>query len=155
IAEYYPVMGNKFKLPDDATLEVLHPFESMFGQKTDDPNDTSIVTRLRYQGITMLFTGDISQEVERALLSQKVDWRSDLLKVAHHGSGDSSIEEFIRAVSPAVSVIQVGEDNSYGHPAKRVLDTLEKAGSRVFRNDELGDIVVRVSLDGKMVVGDP
>ncbi len=65
----------------------------------------------------------------------------DFLKVAHHGSHTSSTDEFIKEVSPDISVISCGYKNRYGHPHKSVLDTLKKYDSLIYRTDISGDLV--------------
>ena len=65
----------------------------------------------------------------------------DVLKVAHHGS-KNQLPALIDAVRPSVSVISVGVDNDYGHPAPATLDLLRSAGSAVFRTDLGGDVIV-------------
>jgi competence protein ComEC len=47
-------------------------------------------------------------------------------------------------VPPEIAVIQVGADNSYGHPTPETLERLRRAGARVFRNDEDGDVIVTI-----------
>lgn len=49
------------------------------------------------------------------------DLHADLLVVPHHGSKTSSTHDFLEAVWPLQSVIQVGRRNRYGHPAPSVL----------------------------------
>jgi protein involved in polysaccharide export with SLBB domain len=46
--------------------------------------------------------------------------------------------KFIRAVSPNLAVISVGQDNKYGHPATEVLERLNDID--VLRTDENGTI---------------
>jgi competence protein ComEC len=41
-------------------------------------------------------------------------------------------------------VIQVGADNSYGHPTPETLDRLRRAGAKVLRDDEDGDVIVTI-----------
>ena len=65
---------------------------------------------------------------------------SDVLKVAHHGSKTSTIEEFVRAVTPEFAVVSVGE-NSYGCPSSEVLKRLKNSGATVFRTDLHKDII--------------
>ncbi len=77
----------------------------------DDINDNSLVFRLSCNGTTALFTGDISTEVEEDLLNSDVELKSDVLKVAHHGSKTSSGEEFLNAVSPQIAVVCSGKSN--------------------------------------------
>ena len=52
----------------------------------------------------------------------------DVLKTAHHGSGYSSTESFLKEVSPKLAVISCGEGNRYGHPHVETLERLEKEG---------------------------
>ena len=68
--------------------------------------------------------------------------RVDIYKVCHHGSRFQD-ESFTRALSPTISVISVGADNSYGHPAPETIQTLTRLGSRVLRTDLDGAIAIR------------
>jgi len=70
-----------------------------------------------------------------------------VLKVGHHGSKTSSTEAFLNAVHPEIAVIEVGADNSYGHPSQKVLDGLDALGSRVYRTDISGNIVLTTDGD--------
>lgn len=107
-----------------------------------DANAASIVLRMDYDHVSFLFTGDIDEEVEDDLV---YDWdvNIDILKVAHHGSRYSSSDDFLNASSPDVSIICVGEDNSYGHPHNDVLQRLEEQQSKIYRTDINGDITVK------------
>ena len=70
-----------------------------------------------------------------------------VLKVTHHGSSTSSTPLFLNSFTPEIAVIQVGADNSYGHPTPQTLERLQKTGAQVFRNDEHGDVIV--TIDGE------
>jgi competence protein ComEC len=72
-----------------------------------------------------------------------------LLKVTHHGSNTSSTPPFLGRFRPEIAVIQVGEDNSYGHPTPETLERLGRTGAEVFRNDE--DVIVTIK-DGEVKV---
>ena len=103
----------------------------------------------------MLFTGDIDSEYEKKLVDIYGNipeqsgapgaggLRSDILKIAHHGSKYSSSDDFLSAVAPSVSVIQVGR-NLYGHPTPEALERIEEQGSLMFRNDIDGAVMVRL-----------
>ena len=65
----------------------------------------------------------------------------DVLKVAHHGSADTSAE-LVRAVRPRVALIGVGADNTYGHPTPSALETLAEVGAAVARTDRDGTAAV-------------
>ncbi|MEP6651576.1 MAG: hypothetical protein ABJA74_16935, partial [Lapillicoccus sp.] len=65
----------------------------------------------------------------------------DVVKVAHHGSGnlDEDLMELVRA--PA-AVISVGKDNDYGHPSPKALDVMHRNGYAVYRTDQRGDVAI-------------
>lgn len=69
--------------------------------------------------------------------------RSDILKVAHHGSKYSSDEEFLRRVRPCLSLIEVGKDNGYGHPDSNVVNRLRRY-SNVYTTAECGEIRIKM-----------
>ena len=123
-------------------------------------NDMSLVLKVMYKNdknhFTMLYTGDISSEVEQALIndSQIKDKLIDIdyLSVPHHGSKYSSSEQFISIVNPKVSVISAGKNNSYGHPHKETLERLESVATSIYRTDELGQITCSCKRNGPFTV---
>ena len=78
-------------------------------------NNDSLVLRLRYRDSSVLLEGDAEGAVEQRMAARH-EMKSDLLKVAHHGSATSSTPEFIRAVRPRWAVISVSARNTFGHP---------------------------------------
>ncbi|MER3410854.1 MAG: hypothetical protein C4306_12470 [Thermoleophilia bacterium] len=63
--------------------------------------------------------------------------------MAHHGSRDPGLADLLERLRPRLAVISVGRDNDYGHPAPSTLAALERVpGLRVYRTDEVGDVVV-------------
>lgn len=139
----------------NAYLEVLHPPQS-FSQKKKKPyaaeNDRSLVIRMKAQGLSLLFAGDIHAEGEKFLLRNVPDLAGYLLKVPHHGSRTSSTREFIAAVRPAIAVITVGDGNVYRHPSEEVVERYLRAGSSVFRTDRQGAVMVNISSTGRDVL---
>lgn len=125
-------------LEDDLTLEFLGPVY----RDAENLNNMSLVTKLTYKETSFLLTGDAEEEEELSLLrtygAEKLN--SDVLKVGHHGSTNSSSEAFLSAVTPTIAVISVGEDNDYGHPHSKTLERLDTVGATVYRTDECGTI---------------
>jgi competence protein ComEC len=72
-----------------------------------------------------------------------------VLKVSHHGSADQ-FGELIEQLKPELSLISVGQRNSYGHPTLRTLQLLQATGSKIERTDERGSIAVAFR-DGGLV----
>jgi competence protein ComEC len=142
--------GDSLDLGQGIVLEVLHPPPELMVGTDADSNNNSLVLRLTWGEAEFLLTGDIGTEAERLLLRSNQDLSADLLKVAHHGSGGSSSEEFLTAVDPAYAVISVGEDNRFGHPDEGVLERLEALGDvMALRTDTEGTI--EFTTDGEQV----
>ncbi|HVS65132.1 MAG TPA: ComEC/Rec2 family competence protein [Thermoanaerobaculia bacterium] len=98
-------------------------------------NQRSVVLRAQVAGSSILFTGDLDGEGERALLRSGFELRADVLKVAHHGSRSSTTTAFLDAVSPRYALVSAGRGNAYGHPAKEVIARLQRGGATVLRSD--------------------
>jgi len=120
-------------------IDILYPFDNLEGKKFKEVNDTSIVANLVFKDHSILFTGDISEKIEKKLIQESKLEKEDILKVAHHGSKTSTSEDFLEKIFPSIAVIQVGE-NKYGHPHPEVLARLKKFGIEILITKELGDI---------------
>jgi competence protein ComEC len=98
-------------------------------------NNDSLVLRLKFRDRTLLLPGDAEKQAEHAMLAENSEdeLHADVLKVGHHGSKNSTTEEFLRAVRPRIAIISAGEDNPYGHPSPELLERLETSGARVLR----------------------
>ncbi|MFB9235900.1 ComEC/Rec2 family competence protein [Plantactinospora siamensis] len=127
-----------------ADLSVLDPAPPLRGTRSD-PNNNSLVLRIRAGGLRLLLPGDAETEEQQLLLGSRPpdDLRADVLKVAHHGSAYQD-PAFLDRVAPAVALVSVGLDNDYGHPSATVLDRLARRGARVLRTDADGDLAVSV-----------
>lgn len=138
-----PSAGDSFML-GSAYVQILGPQKNY-----DDTNDTSIVMKITYGDTSFLFTGDAERTAEADILDAGYDLSATVLKVGHHGSDTSTSYPFLREIMPEYAVIQVGKDNSYGHPTENTLSRLRDADVKVYRNDLQGDIVC--TSDGKSV----
>ncbi len=136
-----PIAGKTINLGNDIILTIIYPGESLAGKTMEKTNNNSVITMLKYGETEVLLTGDIEKQTERSVVLNGMSVDTDILKVAHHGSKTSTIEEFLTAVSPEVAIIQVGK-NRYGHPTREVLDRLEKSGIKYYRNDLDGTIKI-------------
>lgn len=144
--------GEKVSIEDNLYFDIIWPFsDNMISDNSI--NNNSLVCKLNYKNYSMLFTGDIEAIAEKAILkkySKNLNiLKSDILKVAHHGSKTSSITEFIEKVEPKYAIIGVGEDNKFGHPSDSTIQNLEKANIRIYRTDKMGEIEIKT--DGKEI----
>lgn len=134
-----PQPGQTIDLDPNLKIEVLNPPPAQFA---DDLNQNSIVLKVTYNKVSFLLMGDAGFEAENSIFAYGYDLKSDILKVAHHGSSSASSPTFLSKVRPAISVIEVGAGNDYGHPTQETLDALQQIGSKIYRTDLNGNIVV-------------
>lgn len=120
-------------------ITCLHPKRGVF---YGEQNGNSTVLVVENGDFSMLLTGDIGEEQEKALCGAVSEFAPfDVLKAAHHGSKFSNSEEFIYAVKPESIVISCGEDNRYGHPHEEALKRMGEFGAIIYRTDEQGAVV--------------
>lgn len=131
-------IGDNLDLGDNIKMEFYFPFKNLSGQRVENLNNSSIVSKLIWGKSKVVFTGDLEKEGQDELLATKPDLSAQLLKVPHHGSKDSANESFLNAISPKYAVICVGKDNKFGHPAPSHLASLKNVS--VYRTDEDGDV---------------
>ena len=124
--------------------------------------------------INILLTGDVEGEGERQLTQElqalqqpqslqesrrlqeqrgQREFRVDILKVAHHGSGYSTGTEFLATASPAIAIISCGRNNSYGHPHDETLQRLEDARVPWYGTMDYGALTVTVGSHGNRLHG--
>ncbi|MCS7227418.1 MAG: MBL fold metallo-hydrolase, partial [Endomicrobia bacterium] len=139
--------STNINLDPSVDVKILHPPDKIV---FDTPNDNSVVLRVRYKNISVLFTGDIEKKAEIEITNkyknkpEKI--MSNIIKVPHHGSITSSTENFIKLVSPEVAVISCGRNNRFGHPHKSVLQRYKNYGVEILRTDTDGTI--EIVIDG-------
>lgn len=122
IKKIIAIRGQNIDLGGGAYLQVLFPDRNV---SQVSPNTGSIVMKLVYGDTSVLLQGDSISNIEQYLLELDGEYlKSDILKVGHHGSKTSSVEEYVAKVSPEWAVISSGKNNSYGHPHKETVNTL-------------------------------
>ena len=138
------VAGEKIKLTNTVQIDILWPDKN--SKITENSiNNNALVFKLDTNEKTILFTGDIEEETEKVLAQKYKNTntlKSDILKVAHHGSKSSSIQEFLDLVKPKIALIGVGENNKYGHPDNNTIKKLENINCKIYRTDKMGEIIL-------------
>lgn len=129
-------------LKSGITLNIYVPDESI---RNISENNTTMPVKVEFGEFSAVYTGDMDNAAEESFMG-KTNVDADILKVSHHGSKNSSDEDFISAVSPIYSIISCGENNVYKHPADETLSRLES--TTILRTDKLGDIKITAGKDG-------
>lgn len=141
IKTWYPAPGDYLDWGPGVQAKVFNSCPDAAASVPVSPNNCSIVVKLTYQNASFLFTGDMEAAAEAQVLPKYgAELKADVLKVGHHGSRGASSEPFLRAVSPSLAYIEVGINNSYGHPRPEALARLQAVGARIYRTDLEGTL---------------
>lgn len=140
--------GNKISIENGLYFIVLWP--SSANMISDNAiNNNSLVVKLVYKKFFYVFYRWYWRNSGKDNLSKYAGKneiiKSDILKVAHHGSKTSSTKEFISAVEPQYAVIGVGKENKFGHPADETIKILQDRNVKIYRTDFLGEIWIRAN----------
>lgn len=148
--------GMRVRIDPVSEICVLYPEPVPDPVVRPDQNAVSLVFVLKMYSKTFLFTGDISAAEERKIIEKLKenavagDWdltKTDVLKIAHHGSKSSTAQEWLDYWDPAVAVVSVGRTNIYGHPHPTVVERLDRGRIPTLRTDLHGEIQFRVTKD--------
>ena len=138
---FYGRRGMRINLDKNLYLEILLPAISA---ENLDVHTGMLVAKLVYGKTSYLLTGDMEKSLENYLVFiEGKKLKTDVLKVGHHGSRNSTSESLLGFSSSKYAIISVGKDNSYGHPHKETSDLLSRFGISVFRTDESGTIKIK------------
>ena len=130
-------------------MDVINPGSSLRFLSPDtttpvyDRNGASLVCLYEDEHVRALWTGDIGKSQEEWLLKSGKLHEIDIYKAAHHGSKYSNSEEYLKALSPKLSVVSCGEHNRYGHPDKEAIDHINKTGSGIMYTMDSGQIKIK------------
>ncbi|MEW6661301.1 MAG: DNA internalization-related competence protein ComEC/Rec2 [Bacillota bacterium] len=132
--------GDQLWLDPRIEIQVLAPDKPLSGTRSDY-NNNSLVLKLNYGLTSILLTGDIEKEAMELLLQDYGDYLDcDIFLIPHHGSKYGLHRGFLAAIQPQAAVIQVGERNSFDHPAPEVIKYWQEREIPVCRNDLHGAI---------------
>ncbi|MDL2300820.1 DNA internalization-related competence protein ComEC/Rec2 [Lachnospiraceae bacterium OttesenSCG-928-D06] len=135
----------------DFSLTCLHPPKEY---AANDTNSYSLCFLLEYKELSILLTGDVEGDGERLLL-EELEKRKiteiSILKVAHHGSKNSTGESILNQLQPRISIISCGQKNRYGHPHEELLLRLTQVDSYIMQTGKSGAIQIKIK-KGKIAV---
>mgnify|MGYP000433099460 CR=1 FL=1 len=130
----------------DFAWQVLAPHRG--APEAKDSNDGSIAMLWESEETALFTLADLGEQGQlriglesSAMLASGFTDKTVVVKVAHHGSRYQDLN-FMKALSPRISIISVGKDNTYGHPAPQTIAALSRIGSTVYRTDQDGALAI-------------
>jgi competence protein ComEC len=134
---------------DGISFDMLHPDLQSYGNAKIKDNNRGCVLKITSRFGRLLLPADIERPSELLLVkSQPQALAADVLVVPHHGSKTSSTPDFIAHVHPAIAIFTTGYRNRFGHPKAEIVERYKSAGSRMFRSDEDGAVLLDFDAQG-------
>lgn len=132
--------GDIINIGEDVKFYCLSP--GNINLNIENQYDACIVLKMKYKELDILFASDIDADDENGLVQTYGGFlNSDILKVAHHGSKNSSSREFVAVSNPSYSVVSCGYLNHFNHPSPLTIEKLKTSGSVICRTDLDGAVV--------------
>lgn len=120
---------------EPAGLTAVHPFSPGQGN-----NEDSLVLWGMLGPLRFIFSGDLGQQGELAVLKKYPCLQADVVKLGHHGSKTSSNPDYLSSLHPQLAIISAGRHNRYGHPNQDTLQTLHQLNIRSLSTQQYGMI---------------
>jgi competence protein ComEC len=140
--------GNTITIDPDTTIQILHSGAANNGIRLHEKqNEVSLVSLLHIYSRTFLLTGDIGAIEEATIMSDDyyVPTEIDLIKIAHHGSKNSTSWQWLANWQSRMAIISAGRNNIYRHPHPDTLERLRSHQVMIYRTDLHGEIQFRIS----------
>ncbi|MBX7256238.1 MAG: DNA internalization-related competence protein ComEC/Rec2 [Candidatus Hydrogenedentes bacterium] len=141
--------GDTWKL-GSGTFDVLYPSAGQAPEK--GTNENSLVLRVHFGNLSILFPGDVEDTAESKLAD--IDCRCDILKVPHHGSATSSTPAFLNRAAPKAAVVSTGGRQGSEPVDDTVMLRYREREIPVWRTDYEGAIRVRYRRNSLVIEGE-
>jgi len=129
---------------DGVRFEMLHPGWESYADERVSKNNRGCTLKITSSYGSVLLPADIERDSEAEILARAPGaLPSTLLVAPHHGSKTSSTEAFIRQVNPSIVIFTAGYRNHFGHPKPEVVKRYRVLGSRLYRSDFDGALLLR------------
>lgn len=143
LAVQHPEVGTEFEI-GSASFTILAP-----SSITNSDNNNSVAIKLENGDNSFIFTGDAESESENFMIESGIDLSCDVLCIGHHGSADSTSQNFLDKTAPRYAVLSCGISNIFGHPDAETMERLSSMSIALFRTDKQDTIIAKS--DGKTI----
>lgn len=106
----------------------------------DNDNEQSLITKVLYDGSSLLFMGDAEEDWLKSLTFSGRNLTCDVMKLPHHGVYDENLEALFLLALPSHVLITDSEKNPMDEETENVLRFFETD----YRGTKDGDILLRI-----------
>jgi len=130
---------------DGVNFEFIYPASTDLNLVIKENNRSCVLkVSTKTQGFSLL--GDIEAKVEKQIYSEKTNkLESESILVAHHGSKTSTSTNLLNSLNPQLAIISAGQNNSYGHPHSKVIESLLLKNVRIRTTGDCGLVTIELS----------
>ncbi len=139
--------GDRIQADPSCRVYVLHPDSACAVAHNfcgSECNNSSLVLKIQYGEMGLLFTGDLERSAEPRILMYGDFLESEILKIAHHGSSTSTSDDLLNQTRPVIAIVPVARKNKFRHPSPKTLARLHERYVRVYRTSHTGAIMLRI-----------
>ena len=143
--------GDIERLGKNTTVHLLHPQP---GATTRQADDQCIVARVDLEGFRVLLMSDSGAATEDSLVRRYGDQlHSDVVVIGRHGADLAATETFLRAVRPAVIVLNRADPFREGSDEPDLRARLDSTGAEVFDQEQCGAVILTATSRGLEIRG--
>lgn len=121
----------------EGKIEILHPGKDA---RFDETNEASVVSRISWENIHILLTGDIGKDVAELVASESC--RAEVMKVPHHGSKGSFSKKLVDAVKPYLAVVSCRSSDARQPGVKLWEDEFISRGAVFLKTAQSGAVIL-------------
>lgn len=163
------VPGFESDTEGEPAIKVLAPVQFEVGGKpavrrfaggdSQNTNGNSLLLGVKFGACRILLTGDLNRKSQEALLADYAGRRDEFLcdvgKACHHGSADVSFG-FLKAMSPAVTIISSGDNEGHDHPQASIIAASAVSGYLEIDGEDLvSPLIYSTELARSVSIGHP
>ena len=117
-----------------------------YTKHTQNLNNYSIATQLKFEDKTFLFTGDLEEEGESSLLEMNQLSKVNIFKAGHHGSNTASQEALLEVIQPDIAIFTAdsSKESTYNFPHPETIERLVPYTSQFYTSYYNGHIQVKL-----------
>ncbi len=137
--------GGDFAITSDVGGKILFPPAGFAATMGDDQG---LVVQLSLKKTKVLFIFDAGYATEKALLTSRVNLRSDILIKGQHRSGNSGSDAFLDAVQPRLIIATSRDFPQQERISDEWADRVRARGIKLFRQDATGAVEMEFEAEG-------
>ena len=149
LMEFLNKKNIQYKNISKYNLEINNYDLNFINNIDSNENEDSLIIYTVIDNLHILLMGDAGKPSENRLIDEYKSLKVDILKVGHHGSKNSSSEEFIKFIEPTTALISVGLKNRFNHPNKQTIDILNDNNVTTYMTSINGS--VRINLKNNKI----